>query len=109
MVGWWADKPILVTSHDQVKATVFIHEDSGLALIAVANFQNTSVDATLSLADGRTAIDSSSTTTTTTTTGPVALVAKAVEGFQPAAQFVLGTPITIAAKRGWMLRATLKQ
>lgn len=103
MVGWWADKPMLVTSHDQVKATVFIHEESGLALIAVANFQNTSVDATLSLADGRTAIDSSSTTT-----GPVALVAKPVEGFQPAAQFALGTPITIAAKRGWMLRATLK-
>lgn len=104
MVGWWADKPILVTSHDQVKATVFIHEDSGLALIAVANFQNTSVDATLSLTDGRTVIDSNSSSNTS----PVALVAKPVEGFQPAAQFALGKPITIAAKRGWMLRATLK-
>ena len=103
MVGWWADKPMLVTGHDQVKATVFIHGDSGLALIAVGNFQNVSVDATLSLADGRTVIDSSSSA------GPVALVAKPVEGFQPAAQFALGAPITIAAKRGWMLRATLKQ
>ena len=34
MVGWWADKPMLVTGHDQVKATVFIHEGSGLAVRA---------------------------------------------------------------------------
>ena len=101
MIGWWADKPMLVTGHEQVKATVYIHEDSGLALIAVANFQNASVDATLTLADGRTVLDSSSA-------GPVALTANPVEGFQPAAKFALGAPITIACKRGWMLRATLK-
>jgi hypothetical protein len=99
MIGWWADEPMLVTGHEQVKATVFIHEDSGLALIAVANFHNASVDATLSLADGRTTIGGS----------PVALIAKPVRGFQSAAHFALGAPITIAAKRGWMLRATLKQ
>ena len=52
MVGWWDDKPLIVTGHDQVKATVFIHDKSGQALIAVANFENESANATLSLADG---------------------------------------------------------
>lgn len=78
-----------------VKATVLIHDKSGEALIAVANFENVSANATLSLADGR-EVDNK------------VLTARAVEGFQPMSTFSLDSPMSIGAKRGYMLRASLK-
>ena len=88
--GWWDDDPaVAVLGSDTVKATAFVQPD-GSGVVAVGNFANASVAIRLggALFAGK----------------HVTLVADAIEAFQPAASFALADPITVAAKRGWLLR-----
>ena len=97
MIGWWsAPKDLLVhTSDANVKATVFLKPDGESALIAIGNFANETKHVTLTAARPGKA-------------NWTALTADAIEGFQNASVFELGAPITVEAKRGWLLRCTIK-
>ena len=96
MIGWWsAPSELLVHSSDvDVKATVFLKPDGESALIALGNFANETKHVTLTAASS--------------TANWTALTADAIEGFQPASVFELGTPFAVDAKRGWLLRCTIK-
>ena len=93
MMGWWEDEILVSMTHSQVKATAFLHTN-GLALIAIGNFANESLNSSVTVSDGYTIKNGT-------------LVARAIQGFQPAATFVSGQPFNIPAKRGWMLHATI--
>ena len=89
--GWWEDEPVVAVlgPDTTVKATAFVQLD-GSGVVAVGNFGNASAAFQLG--------------------GPlfahktVTLVADAIEAFQPSASFAPGARITVAAKRGWLLR-----
>ena len=92
MRGWWEDEPavaVLGLDTDTVKATAFVQPD-GSGVVAVGNFGNASVAFELGgpLFAGKS----------------VTLLADAIEAFQPATSFAPGAKITVATKRGWLLR-----
>ena len=69
MIGWWEETPIISTGHDQVKATIFLH-DGGAALIAVGNFANTSLTTSLEVSGGKVAKEKTLTSSLLPENGP---------------------------------------
>jgi glycosyl hydrolase family 123 len=91
MVGWWSGSAPVRTGRADVLATSYVRP--GRTLVAVASWAPDTVRLTLTV-DWRTlGLDSTRATIT----------AAAIDGFQPAAQFLPGAPIPVAPGKGWLL------
>ena len=91
MIGWWVHDTPVKTGRDDVLATSYVRD--GKTLIAIASWAPQKTEVKLSIAWKALGLKS-----------PHApLVAPAVEGFQPAAQFQPGDAIPVEPGKGWLL------
>ena len=98
MIGWWEAGCPVTTSAKDVLATVYLHARSGSsdhpsALISIASWATTDVNVELKIDWQALGIDPTK----------AMLVAKPIEGFQPAQTFRIGDPIPVAPGTGWLL------
>jgi len=91
MIGWWVHDAPVKTGRDDVLATSYVRD--GKTLIAIASWAPQKTDVKL-LIDWK-ALGMKPHNAT--------LVAPAVEGFQPAAQFKPGDAIPVEPGKGWLL------
>lgn len=98
MVGHWAADAPVRTSHPQVLATTWL-TDSGL-VVALASWAEETVDVTL-MYDGGPAASAGSAPSAGFAMAPV--TAPEIDGFQTAASYAPGQPITLDPKRGLLL------
>ena len=88
MVGYWDEKPIVTTSHPEVKATAFVKEDG--AMIAVGNFSTSKQTVRLNIDWKSLGLNPAE----------VEFNIPEIEEFQTAQEFSHIRPITIDPKRG---------
>ncbi|WAH98917.1 glycoside hydrolase domain-containing protein [Arthrobacter sp. MMS18-M83] len=98
MIGHWADAPIR-SSNPEVLATTWLTPD-GAAVVALASWAAEPVDVTL-VFDGGAASALSEEEAAGLAVSPVTV--HAIEGFQTAASYGPGQPITLEPKRGLLL------
>ncbi len=96
MIGYWAENPIVTTSHPEVKATTYVKEDG--AMIAVGNFSENKQTVKLD-------IDWKSLGLNPT---EVEIHIPEIEAFQTTQSFNYMNPITIDPKRGNIIIITKK-
>jgi hypothetical protein len=91
MIGWWAPTAPVRTGRDDVLATTYLRR--GKALVAVASWAADSVSVPLMIDWRAIGIPAAS----------ARIVARAIEGFQPALELTPGQPLPVAPGRGWLL------
>lgn len=91
MIGWWVRDAPVKTGRDDVLATSYVRD--GKTLIALASWAPQKTDVKLSIDWKALGIKQRNAT----------LVAPAVDGFQPAAQFKPGDAIPVEPGKGWLL------
>jgi hypothetical protein len=89
MLGWWDDDVPVLSSHPDVKATVYLKRDHSM-LVALGHFGDNATVATLTFKDG------------------VArkLSARAIQAYQPARDFGAAAAriaVPVQAKGGWLI------
>ena len=91
MIGWWVHDTPVKTGRDDVLATSYVRD--GKTLVAIASWAPQKTEVKLSIDWKALGLKSPHAT----------LVAPAVEGFQPAAQFQPGDAIPVEPGKGWLL------
>jgi hypothetical protein len=91
MIGWWAPTAPVRTGRDDVLATTYLRR--GKALVAVASWAADSVSVPLMIDWRAIGIPAAS----------ARIVARAIEGFQPALELTPGQPLPVAPGKGWLL------
>jgi len=90
MIGYWEDRPVVKTNHEDVKATAYVKNDS--LLISIASWADEPVDVLMDINWELTGLDGSD----------VILFAPGIENFQPRQIFKIDKKIPINPKRGWL-------
>ena len=91
MIGYWSGHCPVSTDQNRVLATVY--KQKGKALVALASWAASDVNASLAIDWKALGIDSSR----------AVISAPAIEGFQPARSFALGEPVPVEKGKGWLL------
>jgi hypothetical protein len=91
MIGYWEDRPVVKTNHEDVKATAYVKNDS--LLISIASWADEPVDVLMDISWELTGLDGSD----------VILFAPGIENFQPRRTFKIDEKIPINPKKGWLL------
>jgi hypothetical protein len=91
MIGWWVHDAPVKTMRDDVLATSYVRD--GKTLIAIASWAPQKTDVKLLIDWKALGLKPRN----------AKLVAPAVDGFQPAAQFKPGDAIPVEPGKGWLL------
>jgi hypothetical protein len=91
MIGYWSENCPVKTDNEKVLATVY--KKNGAALISIASWADTNVDAALIIDWKKLGIDPSKVTIT----------APEVKNFQPARTFTINEKIPVEKGKGWLL------
>ncbi len=91
MIGWWDELSAVAASDEEVKATAFVRK--GRALVAVGNFSAEEKTVTLTFNWKRLGLRP----------GKIRARMPAVENFQPEKAYDPSAPLTIPAKKGFLI------
>ena len=91
MIGYWDDKPVVIPSRKDVKATAY--SKNGKTLISVASWASSTVQVNLDIDWESLGLDPSK----------VKIKAPEIENFQPSREFAIDQSIPLEPTKGWLL------